>query len=138
MDIVSSDRILSPQISGGLNMRKNFLFPVTVMLALLMQAQASAQGYPSRPIQMIQPFAPGGAVELYARTITAKVAESIGQPFVVESRPGAGGNIAATMSRKLRPTATQSCRTRVGKRSVRRFIAICRLMPTTISFRSLW
>ena len=73
------------------------------MLALLMQAQASAQGYPSKPIQMIQPFAPGGAVELYARTITAKVAESIGQPFVVESRPGAGGNIAANYVAKAAP-----------------------------------
>ena len=52
---------------------------------------------------MIQPFAPGGAVELYARTITAKVAESIGQPFVIESRPGAGGNIAANYVAKAAP-----------------------------------
>jgi len=103
VDIVSFNRILSPQISGNLNMKKQFLFPATVMLALLMQAQASAQGYPSRPIQLIQPFAPGGAVELYARTITAKVAESIGQPFVIESRPGAGGNIAANYVAKAAP-----------------------------------
>ena len=103
MDIVSFNRILSPQISGNLNMKKQFLFPATVMLALLMQAQASAQGYPSRPIQLIQPFAPGGAVELYARTITAKVTESIGQPFVIESRPGAGGNIAANYVAKAAP-----------------------------------
>ena len=52
---------------------------------------------------MIQLFAPGGAVELYARTITAKVAEAIGQPFVLESWPGAGGNIAANYVAKAAP-----------------------------------
>jgi tripartite-type tricarboxylate transporter receptor subunit TctC len=64
-------------------------------LALLAAAPALAQApdYPNRPIKYIVPFPPGGATDTLARALGQKLADSMGQPVVVENRPGAGGNI---------------------------------------------
>ena len=52
---------------------------------------ASAKGFPSRPIHLILPYAPGGIIEFVGRTLSQKLGEVLGQPVVVEDRPGAGG-----------------------------------------------
>jgi tripartite-type tricarboxylate transporter receptor subunit TctC len=54
---------------------------------------ASAQAYPQRPVRMIVPFASGGASDILARLIGQWLTERLGQPFVIEMRPGAGGNV---------------------------------------------
>jgi tripartite-type tricarboxylate transporter receptor subunit TctC len=69
------------------------LFAVLLLLAGVSSAQA--QGYPTQPIHMLVGFAPGGANDILARIVGQKLADSMGQPVVVENRPGASGLIAA-------------------------------------------
>jgi tripartite-type tricarboxylate transporter receptor subunit TctC len=60
---------------------------------LLMTAPAGAQGYPSKPVRMIIPFPPGGSLDIAMRVIGPKMSEVIGQNVIIDSRPGADGNI---------------------------------------------
>ena len=64
---------------------------------------AFAQDYPSKPIRMLVPFAPGGAVDTTARILTSKMTERLNWQFVVENRPGGNGFIAATAGAKAAP-----------------------------------
>ena len=57
---------------------------------LFFHGAAHAQAYPTRPVKIIVPFGTGGPADLYARFVGAKLSESLGQPFVIEDRPGAG------------------------------------------------
>src|SRR5262245_18625873 len=54
---------------------------------------AWAQAYPTRPVRLIVPFGPAGATDITARLIGQWLSERLGQQFVIENRPGAGGNI---------------------------------------------
>ena len=63
--------------------------------ALLMPAVACAQNYPTRPIRLILPFGPGGVADVTARIVTEKLGEKLGQRFIIENMPGAGGITAA-------------------------------------------
>jgi tripartite-type tricarboxylate transporter receptor subunit TctC len=75
--------------------RRRFL-RLTVSVAALTAPQSTwAQTYPNRPVRLIVGFAPGGGNDIVARVMAQWLSERLGQPFVVENRPGAGTNIAA-------------------------------------------
>jgi tripartite-type tricarboxylate transporter receptor subunit TctC len=77
----------------------------TLFAALLigLAAPAAAQPFPAKPIRLVAPFAPGGALDLIARGVGAKLSESIGQPVVVENRAGASGAIGSEAVAKAAP-----------------------------------
>ena len=62
-----------------------------------------AQKYPTRPIRLISPFAPGGGTDILSRVIGPRVSAVIGQPIVVDNRPGAGGALGAEITAKSEP-----------------------------------
>ena len=64
-----------------------------VLAVLFISNAALAQTYPSKPIRVVVPFPPGGGTDIVARTVTPKMAEILGQPFIIDNRAGAGGNI---------------------------------------------
>ena len=64
---------------------------------------ASAQAYPSRPLRLVVPFPAGGATDILARTIAQRVSETLGQPIIIDNRPGAGGTIGADTVAKAAP-----------------------------------
>ena len=64
---------------------------------------AAAQTYPSRPIQMVVPYAPGGVVDFVGRTLGQRLSQQVGQPVVMDNRPGAGGIIGIEYTARSAP-----------------------------------
>lgn len=82
---------------------RRLIIASAIVLAAFNPGPAGAQSYPTKPIRVVVPFVAGGAVDMLARVVGAKMSESVGQPLVIENRPGAGGNIAADMVAKSPP-----------------------------------
>jgi tripartite-type tricarboxylate transporter receptor subunit TctC len=76
---------------------------IACIAALSALAPALAQSWPARPIRFILPFPPGGATDVIGRTVGQPLSARLGQPVVIENRPGSNGNIAAEVVAKSRP-----------------------------------
>jgi len=72
-------------------------------ILFLLPGIALAQTYPSKPVRVIVPFAPGGGTDFIARFVAQRLSASLGQQFVVENRPGAGGSIGAEQGVRAAP-----------------------------------
>ena len=81
-------------------MKKNL---VLLALATIVMPVSAAEQFPTRPIRVIVPYAPGGNVDISARIIAPPLGEALGQTIVVDNRPGAGGNLGASLVAKATP-----------------------------------
>jgi tripartite-type tricarboxylate transporter receptor subunit TctC len=82
---------------------KRLLSGALLVLAAATAGTSFAQTYPSKPVRIIAPFAPGGGTDFIARLIAQKLTERIGQQVIVENKPGAGGNLGAEFAVKSPP-----------------------------------
>ena len=82
-----------------MNARRSLLFAAGMLLG----AQALGQQYPARPIRFIAPFPPGGGVDIVARAVGEKLSTRLGQPVIVENKPGAGTTIGTEAAARSAP-----------------------------------
>ncbi len=76
-------------------MASRFATCLWTVLGCMLGGSAGAQAWPAKPVRVIVPYPAGGVVDVMTRAVTIRLAADLGQPFVVESKPGAGANIAA-------------------------------------------
>jgi tripartite-type tricarboxylate transporter receptor subunit TctC len=79
------------------------LAPLAAALLIAQPASGLAENYPQAPIKLVIPLAPGGATENLARIAGTEASATLGQPIIIENRPGAGGTIASAMVTKATP-----------------------------------
>jgi len=76
---------------------------IALILALASSLAAAAETWPARAVHIIVPFPPGSSPDLVARMLTEKLAQALGQPVIVENKPGAGGNLGTGLVAKAAP-----------------------------------
>jgi tripartite-type tricarboxylate transporter receptor subunit TctC len=77
--------------------------PIVALFLMVISGWAAAQAWPSKPIRMLVGFSPGGAPDIIARMLGVKLQEALGQPIIIENRPGASGNIAGDVTANSAP-----------------------------------
>ena len=97
-------------------------FTAAVMLLIASHAALAQQAYPSRPIRVVAPFAAGGLVDVLARAVGDKLRPALGQPIVVDNRPGAGGNIGADLAARAEPDGYTLLMTSAGILTINQFL----------------
>ena len=126
--------------------RRRLLHLATGAAALSVSQIASAQTYPSRPVRLICPTPAGGQLDIIARLVGQWLSERLSQPFIIENRSGAGGNIGTEAGLRCLRTATR-CSWQVRQmQSTQRSMLISssilfvtpRLSLRSIAFRSFW
>ena len=116
--------------------RTALLTAILALSAVIVVENASAQNYRARPIHLIVPYPAGGGTDFFARLVGQKMSELIGQPVIVENKPGAATNLGADFVAKAHPMATRCCsamsrRSRLTRASTRG----CSSIPRKTSHR---
>lgn len=102
IEIFLPQNVESNHIMQLSNFSRRFIGCALVAFFGLGAAQAQTN-YPTRPIKIVVAFAPGGGSDFIARLLSVKLSEKLGQPVIVENRPGAGGNLGAEFALKTAP-----------------------------------
>lgn len=82
---------------------RSFAGAALIALAIAVAAECAGQNYPSAPMLIVVPFAPGGSTDILGRAIAQKLNEKFKQPVVVDNRPGANGTIGCAIVAKALP-----------------------------------
>ena len=92
------------------------------ILFVVGHAALAQQDYPAKPIRVVAPFAAGGLVDVLARAVGDKLRPALGQPVVVDNRPGAGGNIGADLAARAEPDGYTLLMTSAGILTINQFL----------------
>lgn len=84
-------------------MQRRTLINTAAALLLGAASGAWAQAYPTKPVKLVVPFAPGGTTDIVARVVAEKITGPLGQPLIVENKAGGGGSVGATETSKATP-----------------------------------
>lgn len=98
--------------------------PSILILAALLAAPAALaqEGYPNRPVRIVAPFSPGGLVDVLSRAVGERLQKQLGQPVVVENRPGAGGNVGADIAARAQADGYTLLMTSAGILTINQFL----------------
>ncbi len=105
------------------DMSANRLLGAIIALTTILGSSAvEAQTYPARPIQVIVPFAGGSASDVVTRILLERAAKSIGQPFIIDNRPGAGGNTGTLAAARVTPDGYTLVATGSGSAAINKIL----------------
>ena len=76
---------------------------VALGLTVMTTVSAQTQGFPQKPIKLIVPYPPGGATDIVSRAAATEMSKALGQPVIIENRPGAGGNLGSELVARAIP-----------------------------------
>jgi tripartite-type tricarboxylate transporter receptor subunit TctC len=95
---------------------------IALFVSLASASSLAQQSYPARPVRIVAPFAPGGLADVLSRAVGERLQKQLGQPFVVENRPGAGGNIGADLVARAEPDGYTLLMSSAGILTINQFL----------------